>query len=97
MMGSKRLISILVMFSFFMVMLGFSFADQKQVPDSKLVNINSAGIKQLVTLPRIGEKIAQRIIDFRKKHGKFKRIQDLMKVKGIGEKMFTRLKKLITV
>jgi len=96
-MGYKRLISILVIFSFFMVMGSFSFAEQKQASNSKLVNINTAGIAQLVTLPRVGEKIAQRIVDFRKKHGKFKRIQDLMKVKGIGEKMFAQLKKRITV
>ncbi len=44
-------------------------------------------------LPRIGEKIAKRIVDFRKKHGKFKRIEDLMKVKGVGEKTFNRFKK----
>ena len=97
MMRYKRLISVLVMFSFFMVMASVSFADQKKATSTKLVNINSAGIKQLVTLPRIGEKIAQRIIDFRKKHGKFKRVQDLMKVKGIGEKNFAKLKERITV
>jgi competence protein ComEA len=76
---------------------GVCFADQKTATSAKRVNINSAGIKQLVTLPRIGEKIAQRIIDFRKKHGKFKRVQDLMKVKGIGEKTFAKLKERITV
>ena len=37
------------------------------------------------------------IIDFREKHGKFKRVEDLMKVKGIGEKTFMNLKDLITV
>ena len=61
------------------------------------VNINTAGVEQLKTLPRIGEKVAQRIIDFRGKNGKFKRVEGLMKVKGIGEKMFKKLKDRITV
>jgi competence protein ComEA len=62
-----------------------------------LVNINTANAEQLISLPRIGEKIAQRIIDYRKENGKFKKPADLMKVKGIGEKTFEKLKKLITV
>jgi len=63
----------------------------------KKININTASLVELQKLPRIGEKVAQRIIDFRKKNGKFKRTEELMKVKGIGEKMFNRLKDLITV
>ena len=64
---------------------------------AKVVNINTAPAAELTKLPRIGEKMAQRIVDFRKKHGKFKRVQDLMKVKGIGEKVFQQLKNRITV
>jgi competence protein ComEA len=41
--------------------------------------------------------MAQRIIDYRKEHGDFKKIEEIMKVKGIGEKSFNRLKALITV
>jgi comEA protein len=63
----------------------------------KKININTASLVELQKLPRIGEKVAQRIIDFRKKNGKFKKTEELMKVKGIGEKMFNRLKDLITV
>ena len=61
------------------------------------ININTAPSIELQKLPRIGEKVAQRIIDFREKHGKFKKIEELMKVKGIGEKMFNNLKDLIAV
>lgn len=63
----------------------------------KKININTASLVELQKLPRIGEKVAQRIIDFRKKNGKFRRIEEIMKVKGIGEKMFKRIKDLITV
>lgn len=61
------------------------------------VNINTAGVEQLRTLPRIGKKVALRIIDFRKKNGPFKRIEGLLKIKGIGEKTFVRLKDRITI
>jgi comEA protein len=64
---------------------------------SKLVNINTADATQLVSLPQIGVKMAQRILDFRKSTGNFKRTQDLMKVKGIGEKIFAKLQPLITI
>jgi len=63
----------------------------------KLVNINTADAGQLVNLPQIGPKMAQRILDYRKSSGGFKRVQDLMKVKGIGEKVFAKLQPLITI
>ncbi len=61
------------------------------------VNINSAGLNELQKLPRIGPKLAQRILDYRKEHGPFKRPEDLLKVKGIGEKMFLGFKDQLTV
>lgn len=61
------------------------------------VNINTASAAELEKLPQVGPKIAQRIIDYRKESGSFKRVEDLMKVKGIGEKTFAKLKDLITV
>ena len=63
----------------------------------KLVNINTADAAQLATLPQVGAKMAQRILDYRKSSGGFKRVQDLMKVKGIGEKVFAKLQPLITI
>ena len=64
---------------------------------AKKVNINSASVKELQTLPQIGTAVAQRIVDYREKHGKFSKIEEIMKVKGIGEKTFLKLKPLITV
>ena len=63
----------------------------------KKININTASLVELQKLPRIGEKVGQRIIDFRKKNGRFRKVEEIMKVKGIGEKMFNRIKDLITV
>lgn len=60
------------------------------------VNLNSAGVAELDTLPRIGPAMAQRIIDYREANGRFSSIEDLRNVTGIGEKTFDALKELIT-
>jgi competence protein ComEA len=62
-----------------------------------VVNLNTATATQIATLPGIGEKAAQHIIEYREKNGGFKKIEELMNVKGIGEKSFLKLKPLITV
>ena len=61
------------------------------------VNLNTADIKALDTLPGIGPSTAQKILDYRKSHGFFKTIEELMEVPGIGEAKFNKLKKLITL
>jgi competence protein ComEA len=61
------------------------------------VNLNTATQAQLESLPGIGPGAAQRILEYRQKNGSFKKIEDLMNVKGIGEKSFLKLKPLITV
>jgi len=67
------------------------------VPSKPLLNLNTATIDQLETLPGIGRKTAERISEHRTKIGSFKRIEELMNVKGIGEKSFLKLKPLIVV
>jgi len=61
------------------------------------VNINTAPAAELETLPRIGPKVAQRIVDYRAQNGDFKRVEELMKVRGIGQKLFDLIKDRITV
>jgi comEA protein len=62
-----------------------------------LVNINKAGVEELMSLPGVGPKIAQRIVEYRTQHGPFKRKEELMNVQGIGPKKFERLKDRITL
>ena len=58
----------------------------------KVVDLNTASAEELATVPGIGPALAQRIIEFREKEGRFQRVEDLMKVKGIGEKSFQKLR-----
>jgi len=64
---------------------------------SSPVNLNTATQAQLETLPGIGAKAAERILEYRQKNGTFKKVEDLMNVKGIAEKTFLKLKPLVTV
>ncbi|MFF2051733.1 helix-hairpin-helix domain-containing protein [Leifsonia sp. NPDC058194] len=61
------------------------------------VNLNTAGLAELETLPRIGPALAQRILDWREANGRFTAASDLMKVTGIGDKVFDGLKDQVTV
>lgn len=61
------------------------------------VNLNTADVAALDTLPRIGPSIAQRILDWREENGRFTSVDDLMAVPGIGEKMLESLRDLVTV
>lgn len=63
----------------------------------KTVNINQASATELARLPRVGAKLAGRIVTHRSQQGPFKRAEDLMAVKGVGEKMFASLKPYLAV
>ncbi|RPJ75351.1 MAG: helix-hairpin-helix domain-containing protein [Acidobacteria bacterium] len=61
------------------------------------VNLNTATAEQLDGLPGVGQAMAARILEYRQKNGGFKKIEELMNIKGIGEKNFLKLKPLVTV
>jgi competence protein ComEA len=66
-------------------------------PTTPPLNLNTATAAELEKLPGVGPAVAARILEYRQKNGGFKKIEDLMNVRGIGEKSFLRLKPLITV
>lgn len=68
-----------------------------QAPSTGLININTASLSELETLPGIGPAIGGRIIAYREENGAFHSIDDIQNVSGIGPVIFSRLKDLITV
>ena len=67
------------------------------VAQKATINLNTATLDQLETLPGIGRKTAERILEQRQKSGGFKKIEELMNVKGIGEKSFLKIKPMVFV
>jgi competence protein ComEA len=61
------------------------------------VNVNTATVSQLEELPGIGPSLAARIVDHRQKNGAFKSVDELMAVKGIGEKNFAKIQGFLSV
>ena len=80
----------------FIAMLLFVFALPLAAAEQK-ININKASVQELTQLKGIGQKGAQRIVEYRDANGPFTAPEDLMKVKGVGEKLFEHNKKYITV
>ena len=68
-----------------------------QPASGELIDLNQASAAQLESLPGVGEVTAARIIEYRQENGGFKKIEELMNVRGIGERSFLRLRPLVTV
>ncbi len=69
----------------------------ESVLGTTLININTAGINELMTLSGVGEAKAKAIIEYREKNGSFKSIEDIKNVSGIGEAAYQKIKDYITV
>ncbi len=78
---------------------GQDFQNKKSTPplEEKSININSADLQTLVRLPGIGEKTALKIIALRDERGGFKKLEELMDVKGIGTGKFNKIKKFLYI
>ncbi len=74
-----------------------AFISDSQKEVSGKININTASLSELISLPGIGEKRAQKIISYREKAGNFKNKEDIKKVKGIGEGIYTKIKDMIEI
>lgn len=74
-----------------------ALAQKSKAAVTEKVNLNTATAEQLQTLPGIGPALAKTIIDHRTKSGKFNKIEELLNVKGIGEKKFQKMKDRLVV
>lgn len=69
----------------------------KLILKTKLVNINKATPGELRSLSGIGPTLAQRIVDYRSTHGRFEKIEDIIKVDGIGPDKFNKMKEFLVL
>jgi competence ComEA-like helix-hairpin-helix protein len=91
---SRRAIG-LILSLVFLISFGRAFA-QKQ-PPTKPIDLNVANVKELQELPGVGAVTAQRIIDMRQKSGRFKRVEDLLAIRGISQKRLDALRPYVAI
>ena len=97
-------LTIMALFTFLIVNPVFAAGEKEGVTKSneivasmEKININKADAKTLTTLKGVGKDRAVKIIEYREKNGPFEKIEDLMKVKGIGKKIFEQNKNVLSV
>jgi competence protein ComEA len=87
-----------VLFAFFALFVLYAVAAQsKKTPPTKPIDVNLANVKELQELPGVGPITAQRIIDLREKSGRFKRVEDLLAVRGISQKKLDAMRPYVTI
>lgn len=91
----NRLVRILAA-SLTLILLSAALSAQKH-PPAKPIDLNAASIKELMELPGVGKVTAQRILDMRQKSGRFRRVEDLLAVRGISQKKLDALRPYVTV
>ena len=82
------------------VSMSFAAAKKEATAASVLqekININSATMDQLVTIPGIGKVTAERILSFREQNGKFTKLDDLLQIKGIGKKSLMKMSPYLSI
>jgi competence protein ComEA len=83
---------------FFLCALSFSAAAQtKKPPPEKPLDLNSATLEELQQLPTVGPTLARAIVRFREKSGPFRRVEDLLAVRGFTKKRLAKIRPYITV
>ena len=100
----KKIFSALLLSGAFLLpvstsVLADSVTDKAKTTQMKMqkINLNTASLDELTSLPGIGEKKAAAIIEYREKYGKFTSLEQLAEVKGIGKKMLEKLQDQISI
>jgi comEA protein len=94
---NKIIIAVLIMFTATVMVYGHALAEVKSGSDTTMVNINEATVTELAGLNGIGKTRAEAVIAYRSEYGKFESVDDIKKVKGVGNKTFENIRDKITV
>ena len=73
------------------------FYESDALPFARQVNVNRASLEELVRVPYIGEKTAQRILDYRKEHGEFHSLEEIKRINGIYPKNYERMVRYLKI
>ncbi len=92
MISRKRFLSLFVAIILVAALVPVAIAEEQAK-----INLNTASAEDLIQIKGIGEKYAQRIVEYREKNGPFGQVEDIMKVKGIGSKKFESIKESVKV
>jgi competence protein ComEA len=95
--GSGALAALLILSAPAVVAAGATEPRPASSPKGSAVDVNRATAAELLAVPGIGKSLAQRIVDFREKNGPFGKVDDLLKVQGVGEKSLERIRPYVTV
>jgi competence ComEA-like helix-hairpin-helix protein len=90
--GAGRVVAVLLV-----ILLCGLCAEAKKTPPAQPLDLNTASIKELEQLPGIGPTTAKAIFDFRVKGGRFRRVSDLLVIRGISESKLARIRPYVTV
>jgi competence protein ComEA len=94
--SASRYLSVVIAAGIFCAAAAVAARAAKQ-PPAKPLNLNTATADQLAQLPGIGPKTAQSIVDFRKASGPFRRVEDLLAIRGISRRKLEALRPYVTV
>ena len=75
----------------------WSYSAAKKLPPERLIDLNVANVKELAELPGVGPTTAQAIIKFRQKSGPFRRVEDLLVIRGISEAKLKKLRPYVVI
>ncbi|HET7150724.1 MAG TPA: helix-hairpin-helix domain-containing protein [Candidatus Acidoferrum sp.] len=96
-MAARSLAVRLFLFAVLVLCLGLPHSSARKKPPARPVNINTANADELQQVPGIGPATAQKILQMRKSYGPFKSVDDLLAIRGLGQKRLDKMRKYLTV